>query len=184
MPSLAIVVHKAALAVVHRYSEDIALNGVSLVGSYHDFVALCVESEHLHNLPFAACELLHVQRNGVACHAAAVLAESAEIKVLISVLTCLHYELGVVPRKEQDGVLRLHVTLVSLAIKLGCLLACLGAIACEAAVVLVAVHLKHIDALAVWAPSYVGEVAVCRVTSLEINCLTGLHVEHADSNLV
>ena len=54
----------------------------------------------------------------------------------------------------------------------------------QAAVVLVAVQLKHIDGLVVWAPCDIGEVAICRVAGFQIDGLSGEAVEYAYGHLV
>ncbi len=77
----------------------------------------------------------------------------------------------------------LYVFLIGLAIEFASLLASLCAVGSKATVVLVAVQLEHIDGLAVRAPCDVGEVAVCRVASLQIDGLSGHAVEHAYGHL-
>jgi len=113
-----------------------------------------------------------------------VFAQGAEIEVVITILAALHDKAVVVPRQELDWVARLYVFLIGLAIEFTCLLASLCAVGCKATVVLVAVQLKHIDGLAVWAPCDVGEVAVCWVASLQIDGLAGHTVEYAYGHLV
>ena len=78
----------------------------------------------------------------------------------------------------------LYVFLVGLTIQFASLLARLCAVGSQAAVVLVAVQLKHIDGLAVRAPCDIGEVAVCRVASFQIDGLSGEAVEYAYGHLV
>ena len=111
-------------------------------------------------------------------------AQGAEIEVVVAILAALHDEAAVVPRQELDWVARLYILLIGLAIELAGLLASLCAVGSEATVILVAVQLKHIDGLAVRAPCDVGEVAVCWVTSLQIDGLAGHAVEHAYGHLM
>ena len=113
-----------------------------------------------------------------------MLAQGAEVKVVVAILAALHDEAAVVPRQELDWVTRLYILLIGLAIELAGLLASLCAVGSEATVILVAVQLKHVDGLAVRAPCDVGEVAVCRVASLQIDGLACHAVEHAHSYLV
>ncbi len=184
MPSLAAIVHHGALAGLGIYGEDVSLDRRALVGCDDDALALAVEAEHFHHFPFAGSQLLDFERFCVACHTAAVLAQGAEIEVVVAILAALHDEAVAVPRQELDRVARLHIFLVGLAIELAGLLAGLCAVGSEATVVLVAVQLEHIDGLAVRAPCDVGEVAVGWVASLQIDGLAGHAVEHAHGYLV
>ena len=104
--------------------------------------------------------------------------------MVVTILAGLHDETVAVPRQELDRVARLHVFLVGFAIEFACLLAGLCIVGSQTAVVLVAVQLKHIDCLAVRTPCDVGEVAVCRIASLQIDGLAGHAVEHAYGYLV
>ena len=104
--------------------------------------------------------------------------------MVVAILAALHDEAAAVPRQELDRVAWLYVFLVGLAVQFACLLTRLCAVGSQAAVVLVAVQLKHIDGLAVWAPCDIGEVAVCRVASFQIDGLSGEAVEYAYGHLV
>ena len=184
VPSLAAIVHHGTFAALGIHHEDVTLDRRALVGCDDDALALAVEAEHFHHLPFAGSQLLDFERFRVARHTAAVLAQGAEIEVVVAILAALHDEAVAVPRQELDRVARLHILLVGLAIQLAGLLAGLCAVGSEATVVLVAVQLKHIDGLAVRAPCDVGEVAVCRVASLQIDGLACHAVEYAHGYLV
>ena len=104
--------------------------------------------------------------------------------MVVTILLALHDKLVAVPWQELDRMQRLHVLLVGLTIQFGYLVARLGIIADEAAVVLVAVQLKHIDYLVVRTPSDIGEVAVGRVASLQVDGLACGAVEDAYGYLV
>ena len=184
VPSLAAVVHHGALAGLGIHHEDVTLDRRALVGCDDDALALGVEAEHFHHLPFTGSQLFDFERFRVACHTAAVFAQGAEIEVVVAILAALHDEAAIVPRQELDWVARLYILLIGLAIEFTCLLTSLCAVGCQATVVLVAVQFEHIDGLAVRAPCDVGEVAVCRIASLQIDGLAGHAVEHAHSYLV
>ena len=113
-----------------------------------------------------------------------MLAECAEVEMVVAVLLTLHEELGVVPWQEHDRMLRLNILLVGLAIEFACLLASNSIIAYKTAVVLVAVEFEHIDSLVVGTPCDVREITVGRVASLKIHSIAGLCIEHAYSHLV
>ena len=78
----------------------------------------------------------------------------------------------------------LHVFVVCLSVYLGYAFAVGGVVAHEAAVVLVAVELKHVHGLRVGTPRNVGEIAVGGVAGLQVDRLVGVHVVHADGHLV
>lgn len=113
-----------------------------------------------------------------------MLAECAEVEMVVAVLLALHEELGVVPWQEHDRMLRLNILLIGFAIKFACLLACSSIVAYKTAVVLVAVELEHIDSLVVWTPCYVGEITVGWVACLKIHGIACLCVEYANSHLM
>ena len=89
--------------------------------------------------------------------------------MIVAVFLALHDELGVVPGQEYDGVLRLHIALVGFMIELCNALTRRCIVAYQVAVVLVAVQLKHVDLLRVRTPSYIGEISVGRVASLQVD---------------
>ena len=113
-----------------------------------------------------------------------MLAQCAEIKMIVAILAALHDETVAVPRQEHDRMEWLYIFLIGLAIELASLLAGFCIIGSKAAVVLVAVDLEHIDGLAVGAPCYVGEVTVGRVASLQIDGLSCKTVEHTHGDLM
>ena len=61
-----------------------------------------------------------------------MLAQSAEIEVVVAILAALHDETVAVPRQELDWVARLYILLVGLAIEFAGLLAGLCAVGSEA----------------------------------------------------
>ena len=113
-----------------------------------------------------------------------MLAECAEIEMIVAILLALHKELGVVPRQEHDRMLRFDILLVGLAIEFACLLAGSSIIAYKTAVVLVAVEFEHIYCLVVGTPCDVSKITVGRVACLKIHGIASLSVEYAYSNLV
>ena len=172
MPALAIV-EQGTLAALDAHLPGVALYGAALVAADDDALVLRVEAHDIHHHPLALSELAQLITLGV-----------EEVEVVVAVLLALQDKLAVVPREEQDGALRLHVLLVGLAVELADAFACGCVVAHEAAIVLVAVELKHIDGLRVGAPRYVGEVAVLGIASLEVECLAGCHVVYAHGHLM
>ena len=104
--------------------------------------------------------------------------------MVVAVLLALHDKLVVVPGQEDDRMERLHIFVIGLAVEFSLLLACDCVVTHESAVVLVAVEFKEIDGLAVGTPCRIGEIAVCRVTGLEIDTCTFLQVVDAQRHFV
>ena len=184
VPSLAAIIYQRTLAGFCIYGKDVSLDRRFLVGCDDDTLALGVETEHFHHFPFAGSQLLDFERFRVAGHAASVLAQGAEIEVVVAILAALHDKTVVVPRQELDRMTWFYIFLIGLAIEFACLLAGFCVVGSQTAVVLVAVQFEHIDGLAVRTPCDVGEVAVGWIASLQIDGLAGHAVEHAYGYLV
>ena len=90
MPSFAISIYQRALTSLYIHHRDVALDRRVFVACYDDILMLWIEAQNFHYLPFATCELLNLERLGVACHTAAMLAESAEIQMIVAILAALH----------------------------------------------------------------------------------------------
>ena len=104
--------------------------------------------------------------------------------MVVAVALALHQKLVVVPRQEHDGVQRLYIFLACLAVNLFALFSAQCVVGNQAAVVLVAVQLEHIDALAVGRPCDVGEIAVGRVAGIQIDDVFRGRVVDAHRHLV
>ena len=150
-------------------AEDVALDGVELVGGEDDGLLLLVEADHFHDHPLAAGELLELMAVGV-----------VDVEVVVTVFLALHDELAAVPGQEDDGMLRLDVLRARLAIDALQPSAGGGVVADELAIVLVAVELEHVDGGSVGTPGHVGEIAVGGVAGAQIEGVASGHVEDAN----
>ena len=55
--------------------ENVALNRTNLVRRDDNALTLCIEAKEIKNFPIAFGYLLHIERHGIACHAATRLAD-------------------------------------------------------------------------------------------------------------
>ena len=144
-----------------------------LVGDDDDALLLLVESQQFGDYPWPLGELFQLLARGV-----------KEVEVVIAVFLALHDKLAAIPGQKDDGVLRLDIFVGGLTIEFCDLLARCSMVADEAAIVLSAVQLLHIDCLSIRTPGDVREIAVCRIACLQIDCLFGLQVIDAYSHLM
>ena len=91
---------------------------------------------------------------------------------------------GRIIRQELDRVLRLDITQVGLAEKLGLLLARQGGIAHQAHLILLTVQLRDIKAFPIRAPSDIRQVFLLRQPRLEPNGRRRLHIIDPDRHLM
>ena len=110
--------------------------------------------------------------------------EVVKVKVIETVALALEHKLPVVPRQENERILRLHVLGVLLLEQLAEAFARNSVVSHEFHVVLVAVKLENINGFLIGRPAYVGKVTVCRVGGLQVNRLSRKHVEHTYVHLV
>ena len=177
------VVEQLALSRFYADGIAVALYGVGLVAGYDDALRLLVESQHVHDHPFAGGELpLQFALLVV------------EVQVVVSVALALHDEEVVVPGQEAYGVHGFHVFRAGFAVEFRCASARSCVVADQPAVVLVAVQFEHVDGLAVGTPCDVreidGTVVVLGVgrdrtgIRLQVDGRSGLHVIDAYGHLV
>ena len=152
---------------------DVSLYWAVGIGKHHCCLCLLVEAQEA---------LYHEVAFGHLSHC--LLLQVVEVEMVVAILLTLHKELRCVPWKEGQRVERLHVFLVCLAVELFFFLASCSVVAHEAAVVLVAVELKHVDGRCVGAPRDVGEIAVGRVASVKVDGLLCVEVIHSNGHLV
>ena len=172
MPSLTII-EQGALACSHAHCPSVALYGVAFAAAYDDALVLCIEAYNAEHHPVTLGELAQLLTRLV-----------EEVEVVVAILLALQDKLVRIPGEEHDGVLRLHILRIGLAVELCDALTRGGIVAHQAAVVLVTVELKDIDSLRIGAPRHVGEVAVLGVTSLQVDGLVGRHIIYAHGHLV
>ena len=94
--------------------------------------------------------------------------------MVVAVFPCLVDKLGVIPRKELNGVQRLEVFGIIFCEESAKFFACEGIVLIEGTMILVAIQFDEIEFAAVGRPSDVGEVAVGGVARVEIDGLVGL----------
>ena len=116
MPTIASLVYTSALACLNINGKEVALDWINLVRGNNDALALGVKAKYFHHNPLARCKLLDIKRLCIVGHAAAMLAKSAKIKVVVTILLALHYKLAVVPWQEHYRMLWLNILLVGFAI--------------------------------------------------------------------
>jgi len=107
-----------------------------------------------------------------------------QVQVVISVFLALHHKCLVVPGQEHDGVLRLYILGMNLAVELACKLTCCGVVPHQGAVVLTAVEFKHVDILVVGTPCNVGEITVGGVSGVDVCDIAACHVVDTHGNQV
>ena len=75
VPTLSTFVHTSALACFQVNKENVALNRTNLVRRDDNALTLCIKAKEIKNFPIAFGYLLHIERHGIACHAASRLAD-------------------------------------------------------------------------------------------------------------
>ena len=167
------IVKKSAFAACNVYRIYIILYRTAFCRKNDGRLVLYVKSHQCENNPLSTCQLFRLT---------ALCAE--KIKMIISVAFTLKNELAAVPWQECHRSHGMNILVVMLTIKSLYLVSCLGVISIQTLVCLVTVHLYEINLFVVRCPSYVGEISVFRVSYIQIDRLTGLHVIHTYCYLV
>ena len=157
----------------HADTIETVVQGMLLVSLEDDGLLFLIETQYIHDHPFALGDLPQLLAVG-----------SEEVKVVKAVFLTLHDEFGIIPGQELDGMQRLHVFVAGLTIKLCKLLTRRGIVGYQPAVILGSVQLKHIDGLAVRAPGDVREIAIGGIACLQIYRLAGGDVIDTNCHLV
>ena len=168
--------YQMTLSVFHVHGISVALQWRDFGAQDDDLLRLLVEAYDAFHYPFTLGELF--VRN------AHFLVHVEEVQMVVTVTLALVDEFLVVPRQEDDGVLRFHVLGVTFFVQHGFLFAGCCVIANQLGMVLVTVQLDDIHTLFVRTPAYVGKVSVGGVACLQIDGLLGGRIENTDGHLV
>ena len=92
-----------------------------------------------------------------------------EIQMVVAVFLALVDKLSMIPRQEQDGLLRLHIFGMRFFDKRGHQFAGLAVVSAKFCMILVTVQLYEIKTLSVGCPTDIGEITVGRIAGIQVN---------------
>ena len=145
----------------------------ALVAANDDAAGAGVETEEFEHLKLTGGELLEQLAFGV-----------EEVEVVEAVALALVDELVFVPRQEGERVLGLDETLVGFGVEHPESCAGVGVVGDEVAALLRTRHFHDVEAVAVGAPTEVGEIAVGGIAEIEPDGAIVLRIEDADGDLM
>ena len=150
-----------------------------------------VEAQNIADQPFAFGQLSGLQVFTILGSAFPLLCVSVErrfqihqIKMVETVALALVNKLSVVPRKKEDGMLRLYVLLVHLFVEHSDESSVFCIILAKLGVILVAVDLDEEETSLIGRPADIGEVAVGRIAHFQIDGFFGGRAVYADFHLM
>ena len=106
------------------------------------------------------------------------------IDVVVTIATGLIDELAVIPRQELDGVKGFEVFVIIFREEGAEFLSCQCIVFIKGTMILVTIQFDEVEVLAIGSPCDVGELAVCRVTCVQIDGLVCLWIEDAHIDLM
>ena len=152
---------------------EVLANVSALVAADDDAAGAGVETEEFEHLKLTGSELLEQLAFGV-----------EEVEVVEAVALALVDELVFVPRQERERVLGFDETLVGFGVEHPESRAGVGVVGDEVAALLRTRHFHDVEAVAVGAPTEVGEVAIGGIAEIEPDGAIVLRIEDADGDLM
>ena len=154
-------------------AEQVVLQWRELCAGNNNLFFLGVEAQNLFYQPVSLGQLTDLPAVRI-----------VQVKVAEAIFLALVDELAVIPRQENDRVLRLYILVALLFKKSGRQFACFNIIPAQLGMILIAVQLDQIKALFIRRPTDVSEIAIGRVSGIEIDTFAGSGVVDAYFYLV